>query len=61
MDIPRPQAKGRRRLKRILYGIVVIVVIGGITIGVSQMKPAAPPIDDNVAYKGTVMRGPDGY
>lgn len=58
MDIPRPQAKGRRRLKRILYGVVAIAVIGAITIGVSRMKPAAPPIDDNVAYKGTVMRGP---
>jgi HlyD family secretion protein len=58
MDIPRPQAKGRRRLKRILYGVVAIAVIGAITIGVSRMKPAAPPIEDDVAYKGTVMRGP---
>jgi HlyD family secretion protein len=58
MDIPRPQAKGRRRLKRILYGVVVIGAIGAITIVVSRMKPAAPPIDDSVAYKGTVMRGP---
>lgn len=58
MDIARPQAKGKRRLKRILYGVVVIVALGVITVGVSRMKPAAPPIDDNVAYKGTVTRGP---
>jgi HlyD family secretion protein len=58
MDIPRPQAKGRRRLKRILYGVIVIAAVGGITIGVSRMKPAAPTIDDQIAYKGTVLRGP---
>jgi HlyD family secretion protein len=58
MDIPRPQAKGKKRLKRILYGLVAIVAIGGITIAVSRMKPAAPTIEDTIAYKGTVTRGP---
>ena len=57
MDIPREQAKGRRRIKRILYGVTAILAVGVITVGVSRLKPAPQTIE--VGYwPGTVMRGP---
>ncbi|HEV8484522.1 MAG TPA: HlyD family efflux transporter periplasmic adaptor subunit [Blastocatellia bacterium] len=57
MDIPREQAKGRRRIKRIIYGVSIIAAVAVITVGVSRLKPAPPTID--VGYwPGTVARGP---
>ena len=57
MDIPREQAKGRRRIKRIIYGVTITAAVAVITVGVSRLKPAPPTID--VGYwPGTVTRGP---
>src|SRR5690242_5763121 len=42
MDISRPsQAKAKRR-RQIIYGVVGLIVIAGITMGLSKLKPAAP-------------------
>ena len=57
MDIPREQAKGRRRIKRILYGVFVIGAVGVITVGVSRLKPAPPTLDPGF-WPGIVIRGP---
>jgi HlyD family secretion protein len=59
MDKPRgSQVKARKRLKRIIYGVTVLVAVGLITVGVSRLKPAAPTIDGNIPWKDTVKRGP---
>ncbi|HKQ08369.1 MAG TPA: HlyD family efflux transporter periplasmic adaptor subunit [Blastocatellia bacterium] len=57
MDVPRTGAKKKKQLKKILYGAVLIVVIGSVTYGVSRLKPAAPSVDGSTLYKGTVTRG----
>lgn len=57
MDVPRTGAKKKKQLKKILYGAVLIVVIGSVTYGVSRLKPAAPSVDQSTLYKGTVTRG----
>jgi HlyD family secretion protein len=57
MDVPRAGAKKKKQLKKILYGIVLIAVIGSVTYGVSRLKPAAPSVDASTLYKGTVTRG----
>lgn len=58
MDIARPsQAKKRRRL-RILYAVVGIIVLAGVTLAVSRLKPAPPSVDRSTVWIDTVKRGP---
>ena len=58
MDIARPsQAKAKRR-RQIIYGIVGLIVIAGITMGLSKLKPAAPSVERSVVWIDTVKRGP---
>ncbi|HSB12695.1 MAG TPA: HlyD family efflux transporter periplasmic adaptor subunit [Blastocatellia bacterium] len=58
MDIPRKSAAKKRRIKRIVYALTTVVVVGLITVGVSRLKPAAPSVDDNTTLKDTVKFGP---
>ena len=58
MDVPRKNASRKRKIKRIVYGVVAIVGIVAITYGVSRLKPAMMQVDDNTVLKGTVTRGP---
>ena len=58
MDIKRsPKSKLKKRVRT---GVVIafgVVAIGGITYGLSKMKPAAPTLDRSTAVIGTVKRG----
>jgi HlyD family secretion protein len=57
MDIARPDQSRKRKIRRILYGGLVIIVLGGVTLGLSRLKPAAPTMDGSIAYAGVVTRG----
>jgi len=57
MDVPRQGAKKKKQIKKVLYGAVVIALVGTVTFAVSRLKPAAPSVDVNTLYKGTVTRG----
>lgn len=57
MDIARPDLKKKKRRRQILITLVVLVVAGGVAIGVSQLKPAAPTVDRSEIWTGTVKRG----
>lgn len=57
MDIPRKSAAKKRRVKRILYVLIALIAIGAITVGVSRLQPAAPGVDGQTLWKGTVTRG----
>jgi HlyD family secretion protein len=57
MDIARPELAQKRRRKRILYGAVAVVVVAGVTLGVSQLKPALPSVDRATVWIDTVHRG----
>ena len=57
MDIARPDQSRKRRIKRIILGGVVVLVITGVTLGLSRLRPAAPTMDGSITYSGTVMRG----
>lgn len=58
MDIKRP---GKSKLKkRIRNGVVIfigLVAVGGITVGLTKLKPAAPTLDRSTAVIDTVKRG----
>jgi HlyD family secretion protein len=57
MDIARPDQSKKRRIKRIILGGVVVLVIAGVTLGLSRLRPAAPTMDGSITFSSTVTRG----
>jgi len=57
MDIKREGVAGKRRKRQIMYGAVGLVVIVFVTVGLSRLKPAAPSVDKDTVWRGTVERG----
>ena len=58
MDIARGESVIRRkRQKRVLLSIVAVLVIGGITLGVSRLKPAPPSVEFSTLWPDKVKRG----
>ena len=55
MDIKR-DTSGAKKL-RILYGAIGVLVIGGITLGLSRLDRAAPTVDRATLWMDTVKRG----
>lgn len=58
MDIERPEFKRQRRRRNIVLLAVGIVVLAGVAIGVSRLKPAAPEVERSTVWTDTVKRGP---
>jgi HlyD family secretion protein len=58
MDIARPNAAKEKRKKRIIYGVIAAVVLIGITVALSRLKPAAPTVEKNLVWMDLVKRGP---
>jgi HlyD family secretion protein len=59
MDVPRGKEVARRRLiKRIALIAVAIIAIGGTTVALARLKPAAPSVEMSGLWPGTVRRGP---
>ena len=58
MDIARPNVAKEKRKKRIIYAVIAGVVLLGITILISRLKPAAPTVEKNLVWMGEVKRGP---
>jgi HlyD family secretion protein len=58
MDIARPDQTRRKRIKRAVYGGVAVLAVGGITLGLSKLKPAAPGVERSTVWIDTVKRGP---
>jgi len=58
MDIPRPSSAQARRRRRILYGVLGILIVAGITMGLSKLRPAAPSVEWSTLWPDTVKRGP---
>jgi HlyD family secretion protein len=58
MDIARPEFKQQKRRRQILWGMAGLVGLGGVTVGVSRLKPAAPEVERSTVWTDTVKRGP---
>jgi HlyD family secretion protein len=58
MDIARPDQTRRKRIRRVLYGGAAVLAVGGITLGLSKLKPAAPGVERGTVWIDTVKRGP---
>lgn len=57
MDIPRPENKRRKRIKQLVIGSVTAVVLVAITVGLSQLEPAAPSVDGDTLWIQPVTQG----
>lgn len=57
MDIARPDQARKRRRRRLLLIFVGALVIAGVTVGLSQLKPAAPTVEKSSIWMDTVKRG----
>lgn len=57
MDIPREGIAEQKRRKRILYGVVAVVLLAGAWVGVSSLEPAARSVEKSSLYIGKVERG----
>lgn len=58
MDIARPEVKRKKKVRRIVYGAVALVLIPLVTLALSRLKPAAPSVDRATVWTDTVKRGP---
>jgi HlyD family secretion protein len=58
MDIQRPSNARAKKIRRIAYGTVAIILIAGVTIGLSRLRPAAPSVDKATVWTDEVKRGP---
>src|SRR5215510_9164376 len=58
MDVARPKSVARnKKIKRIVIGVVILIIAAGVTLGLSRMKPAAPSVDRATVWIDTVKRG----
>ena len=58
MDIARPDIARKKRLRQSIYAVLAATVVALVTVGVSQLQPAAPRVDRATLFLDTVQRGP---
>jgi HlyD family secretion protein len=52
-----PSVKRNKKIRRVLYGLLLIAAVAGISVGLSKLKPAAPSVDAATVVSDTVKRG----
>ncbi len=57
MDVHRPGVAQRRRRRRWLLAAAVLVMVGGTLAVVARLEPAAPTVERDTVWIGTVERG----
>jgi HlyD family secretion protein len=57
MDIARPDLRQQKRRRQVIWVAAGIMLLIGLTIGVSRLKPAAPVVERSTVWTDTVKRG----
>ncbi|MGB2589751.1 MAG: HlyD family efflux transporter periplasmic adaptor subunit [Candidatus Acidiferrum sp.] len=57
MDIQRPSNARAKKIRRIAYGTIAVILLGGVTYALSKLKPAAPTVDKGTIWAEPVKRG----
>jgi HlyD family secretion protein len=57
VDIARPSQARKKKIRRFAYASLAVIVVAGISLGVSKLKPAAPTVDRAVVWIDAVKRG----
>src|SRR5260370_561826 len=58
MDIERPSNARAKKIRRIAYATVALLLVGGVSYGLSKLRPAAPSVDRATIWPDEVKRGP---
>ncbi len=58
MDIQRPSNARAKKIRRIAYGTIALLLLAGVTYALSKLKPAAPTVDAGTVWSEVVKRGP---
>jgi HlyD family secretion protein len=58
MDIQRPSNARAKKIRRIAYAAIAAVLLAGVTLGVSRLRPAGPTVDKATIWTDEVKRGP---
>ena len=58
MDVARKDVKKKKIIRLVVGLTVVALVLGGISYGVTRLKPAAPGVEMSTLFPDTVRRGP---
>src|SRR5712692_5290400 len=57
MGVPRKGAARQRLIRRIVIGVVLLVVVAGVSLGLKNLKPAAQTVERSTVWPDTVKRG----
>lgn len=57
MDIQRPDLKRKARRRRIFLAVIIPIITAILWVGVSQIKPAVPSVDQGSIWVDTVKKG----
>ena len=58
MDIQRPASVARqKKMRRIMFAVVGVLVIGVVSVVLARLKPAAPTVEQATVWVDTVKRG----
>jgi HlyD family secretion protein len=58
MDIQRPESvKRQKKMRRIIFGAIGVIVIGAVSVVLARLKPAAPTVERATVWVDTVKRG----
>jgi HlyD family secretion protein len=59
MDVPRGKAYARnKKIRRVVYIVVALAAVGGISVVLARLQPAAPTVERATVVIDTVKRGP---
>ncbi len=58
MDVKREGVAKKKMIKRVIYIILTLAVVGVISWRLSLLKPAAPTVERATVWIDTVKRGP---
>jgi HlyD family secretion protein len=58
MDIARPSNVRKKRIRQAIYIVSGLLVVALISVGLSQLKPAAPTVEASTLWPDVVKRGP---
>lgn len=57
MDVARPDIARRKKRLRVIYSVLTVLALAGVTLGLSRLKPAAPTVEKSSVWTDTVKRG----
>src|SRR4029450_6241893 len=58
MDVKRPpKSKIKKRIRSVVFAVIGLAAVGGITYGLTKLKPAAPTVERSTTVIETVKRG----